>query len=96
MSKTTPLSMITPTQLNRRTVLKGITLGAGAVLLEPFLQRLAAEQAGKAPPKRFIFFLESNGMYPYHVQPKGVDMKASGNSSICRSLTWNCTRRLNR
>ena len=78
MSKTTPLSMVTPTQLSRRTVLKGITLGAGAVLLEPFLQRLAAEQAGKAPPKRFIFFLESNGMYPHHVQPKGVDMKASG------------------
>ena len=73
-----PLKMITPTQLERRSVLKGITLGAGAVVLEPFLQRLAAEQAGQALPKRVVFFLESNGLYPRHVQPKGVDPKSSG------------------
>ena len=73
-----PLKMITPTQLERRSVLKGITLGAAAVVLEPFLQRLAAEQAGQAPPKRVVFFLESNGLYPRHVQPKGVDPKSSG------------------
>ncbi len=74
----TSLKMITPDQLDRRTVLKGISLGAGAVVLEPFLQRLAAEQAGQAPPKRIVFFMESNGLYPHHVQPKGVDPKASG------------------
>ncbi len=68
-----PLQVVTPDQLDRRTALKGVTLGAGAVVLQPFLQRLAAEEAGQAPPKRFIFFLESNGLYPYHVQPKGVD-----------------------
>ena len=68
-----PLQVVTPDHLNRRTALKGVTLGAGAVVLQPFLQRLAAEEAGQAPPKRFIFFLESNGLYPYHVQPKGVD-----------------------
>jgi hypothetical protein len=69
------LKMLTPEQLDRRTVLKGVTLGAGAVVLQPFLQRLAAEEAGQAPPKRFVFFMESNGLYPYHVQPKGVDAK---------------------
>lgn len=56
----TALNMVTPDQLDRRSVLKGITLGAGAVVLQPFLQRLGAEQAGQAPPKRFIFFMESN------------------------------------
>ena len=68
-----PLQVVTPDQLDRRKALKGVTLGAGAVVLQPFLQRLAAEEAGQAPPKRFIFFLESNGLYPYHVQPKGVE-----------------------
>ena len=73
-----PLKMITPTQLERRSVLKGVTLGAGAVVLQPFLNALAAEAPGEAPPKRFIFFMESNGLYPHHVQPKGVDPKSSG------------------
>ena len=57
-----PLKMVTPDQLDRRTVLNGVTLGAGAVLLQPFLQRLEAEQAGQAPPKRLIFFLQGNGL----------------------------------
>ncbi len=70
---TTPPRMITPDQLDRRSVLKGVTLGAGAVLLQPFLQRLVAEARGEAPPKRVVFFMESNGLYPRHVQPKGVD-----------------------
>ncbi len=69
----TALKMVTPGRLDRRTALKGVTLGAGAVALQPFLQRLAAEEAGQAPPKRFIFFMESNGLYPHHVQPKGVE-----------------------
>ena len=33
------LKMVTRDQLDRRTVLKGVTLGAGAVVLQPFLQR---------------------------------------------------------
>jgi len=72
------LKMLTPDQLDRRTVLKGISLGAGAVVLQPFLNALAAEARGEAPPKRVVFFMESNGLYPYHVQPKGVDAKSSG------------------
>ncbi len=78
MNSNTPFTMLTPDQLDRRTALKGITLGAGAVVLQPFLNALAAEAAGKAPPLRVIFFMESNGLYPHHVQPKGVDMKGSG------------------
>jgi hypothetical protein len=32
--------MITPDQLDRRSALKGITLGAGAVVLQPFLNAM--------------------------------------------------------
>ncbi len=37
------LKTVTPDQLDRRTALKGVTLGAGAVVLRPFLNALAAE-----------------------------------------------------
>ncbi len=67
-----PLKMITPDQLDRRSVLKGVTLGAGAVVLQPFLNALAAEAKGEAPPLRIVFVFESNGLWPYHIQPKGV------------------------
>lgn len=66
------LKMLTPDQLDRRSVLKGITLGAGAVVLQPFLNALAAEAAGKAPPPRIVFLFESNGLWPSHIQPKRV------------------------
>ena len=69
----TPPPILTPDRLDRRSALKGITLGAGAVLLQPFLNRLEAEARGEAPPKRLIFFMESNGLYPYHIQPKGAE-----------------------
>ncbi len=65
--------MFTPDQLDRRTVLKGVTLGAGAVLLQPFLQRVAAEARGEAPPPRIIFVMQGNGLWPAHIQPKGID-----------------------
>ena len=81
------LKMVTRDQLDRRTVLKGVTLGAGAVVLQPFLQRLEAVQAGQSPPKRFIFFMESNGLYPSHVQPRNLQAPPRGtNQLIDRSL----------
>ena len=49
--------MLTPDRLPRRTVLKGVTLGAGAVVLEPFLNRLAAEARGEQPPPRIVFLM---------------------------------------
>jgi hypothetical protein len=72
------LRMVTPDQLDRRSVLKGITLGAGSVVLHPFLNALAAEADGKAPPPRVIFLLESNGLYARHIQPKGVEVPRGG------------------
>jgi len=61
------LNMVTRDQLDRRTVLKGIMLGAGAGVLQPFLQRLAAEQGGQANQvrrnqKRLLLIFLNGGM----------------------------------
>ena len=69
------LKMLTPNQIHRRSVIKGITLGAGAVVLQPFLNALAAEARGEAPPQRIVFVIESNGLWPKHLRPKSLDTK---------------------
>jgi len=56
---------------NRRTFLKGVSLGAGAVVLQPVLQQLYAEAEGRDAPRRIVFFVEGNGMSPDHIQPVG-------------------------
>ena len=61
-----PMNILNPNLITRRACLKGITLGAGAVVLQPFLNALAAEAAGKVAP-RFIFLFESNGLWPGHI-----------------------------
>ena len=71
-----PMNILNPNLITRRSCLKGITLGAGAVVLQPFLNALAAEARGEAPPLRVIFLMQGNGLWPHHIQPKGVDMKA--------------------
>ena len=68
----TALKMITPDQLDRRTVLTRMGLGAGAVVLQPFLNALAAEARGEAPPPRIVFVIESNGLYDYHIRPENL------------------------
>lgn len=74
--------MLTPDRIDRRAVIKRVTLGAGAVVLQPFLNSLAAEAAGQPPPPRLIFLLESNGLYPHHVQPDGQDLNAKNKELI--------------
>jgi hypothetical protein len=64
------LKMLTPDQLDRRSVLRGVTLGAGAVVLQPFLNALAAEGRGEAPPPRIVFVVEANGLWEHHVRPQ--------------------------
>ena len=66
--------VVTPDLLDRRTALKGVTLGAGAVVLQPFLGRLAAEARGESPPLRIIFVMQGNGLWPHHIQPKGANV----------------------
>jgi hypothetical protein len=67
--------MLTNDKLNRRTCLKGVSLGAGAVVLQPFLNSLAAEEAGEAPP-RVVVVLQSNGLSPHHVRPEGLGSRS--------------------
>ena len=66
---TTP-RMLTPDQLDRRSALKGVTLGAGAVVLQPFLNALAAEARGETPPPRIVFVVEANGLWDHHIRPQ--------------------------
>jgi hypothetical protein len=65
--------------LSRRRFFRGLTLGAGGVLLEPFLrnaQVLAGELKPPAPaaktPLRFVFFIEGNGFNPAQAQPETI------------------------
>lgn len=60
--------------MTRRTAIKGLTLGAGASLLDPLLMRLTAQAAGglNAVPQRFVFVLQSNGINPNHIIPVGL------------------------
>lgn len=79
--------MVTPDQLDRRSILKGVTLGAGAVVLQPFLNSLAAQATGQAPPKRVVFLFESNGLYRRHILPRGIETPRGGPSRLIdRSL----------
>ena len=55
--------------LTRRAMLKGVGLGAGAMLLGPLSRQLAAHAEGLAPPKRALFMLQGNGMSESHVVP---------------------------
>ena len=59
--------------MNRRDVLKGMTLSAGSVLLSPILAKLQAQAQGRTvAPKRFVFVVESNGVPPQQLAPSGV------------------------
>jgi hypothetical protein len=78
---TTTPRMITPDQLDRRTVLKGVTLGAGAVVLQPFLNALAAEARGEAPPPRIVFVVEANGLWEDHIRPQTLGKAGGWNSA---------------
>ena len=86
MNGSNKLTMLTPNQLDRRTALKGISLGAGAVVLQPFLNALAAEARGEAPPPRIVFVFESNGLWESHIRPKELG-KAGGWVSAHNSQT---------
>jgi hypothetical protein len=69
------------TELTRRSLLKGISLGAGATLLSPILAQLAAYAAGddkRALRKRVVFVTQSNGLNPNHLVPVGVKRRPDG------------------
>lgn len=62
--------------MNRRDVLKGMTLSAGGLLLSPILGKLQAYASGRPQaPKRFIFVVESNGVRPEQLAPSGIQRR---------------------
>ncbi len=60
---------------DRRSLLKGVSLGTGGLLLAPLLQKVAAAAEGKVtPPKRVIFFVFDNGFKDDGAVPVGTDL----------------------
>ena len=68
------------TRIRRRTLLQGLSLGSGAAVLGPLAQRLHAEADGEAPPTRWVFVLEGNGLNPKQIQPIGIERKKDAKS----------------
>ena len=57
---------------NRRQLLKGLSLGAGSVLLSPMVQRVLANAEGQPRPPRFVFVLQSNGFDAIQACPESI------------------------
>ncbi len=64
---------------DRRSFLKGVSLGAGGILLAPLLQKIAAAADGNVtPPKRVIFFVFDNGFREIDgTLPEGVPLESN-------------------
>ncbi len=62
-------------QMTRRQFGKGLSLGAGGLLLSPLVSKLEAEANGNdQQPTRFVFVVEGNGLWPHHIQPIGLPL----------------------
>lgn len=61
--------------IERRQLLKGISLGTGGLLFSPLLQTMQAKIDGKYHvPKRVVFVLFDNGFHESGAQPAGVSL----------------------
>ncbi|PQO29083.1 DUF1552 domain-containing protein [Blastopirellula marina] len=60
--------------LSRRSILKGLTLGAGSLALSPFLNHLEMLHGADAPqfPKRFVFVVKGSGLQADFINPAGL------------------------
>lgn len=56
---------------SRRTLLKGVSLGAGAVALSPFINSISAAEKQQVP-KRFVFVVKSSGLQGDYLNPEGL------------------------
>ena len=57
---------------NRRQMLKGLSLGAGSMLLSPMVQRVMANAEGEKRSPRFVFVLQSNGFDAVQACPESI------------------------
>ena len=63
--------------LNRRDLLKGLTLGAGGAMLTPLVAHAKAQAISPDKrPMRFVFVVESNGFTPGQAAPVGYKRKS--------------------
>ena len=69
--------------IDRRKALKGVTLGAGATALSPFLKQLHAAEEQDIP-KRFVFVVKSSGLQGEYLNPEGL--KHGGETLVDESL----------
>ena len=60
-------------KMTRRSLLKGMSFGAGSVLLPSMLRQVRAQDDATTLPKRFVFVLQNNGFQPWAAQPKGME-----------------------
>lgn len=69
---------------DRRQFLKGVSFGAGSLVLAPLVHQLQAHAAGTADrPQRFVFVLEGNGLPWQQIMPAGITRpKDSDRNSI--------------
>jgi hypothetical protein len=72
------------TRVPRRSVLKGLTLGAGASALQPFLSDLVREAHGATPGPRVVFLLSGNG---YNADRVPLDLVQDGQGPGGRFLS---------
>lgn len=71
----------------RRTILKGVTLGAGSLALSPFVHHLSmldAKEAGAQLPKRFVFVVKASGLQAEFLNPQGL--QHGGDNLVDESL----------
>jgi hypothetical protein len=68
----------------RRDILKGLSLGAGGVLMAPFLKQVQLQAAGdeRALPQRFVFVVKSSGIVPEGITPKALQGHSATNQSL--------------
>ncbi len=60
-------------EMTRRHLLRGVSLGAGSLVLSPVLNQLAAHANDRMTPRqRFVFVVEGNGLPWQHIQPVGI------------------------
>ena len=63
---------ITQMHLSRRNLLKGLSLGSGAMLLPPMAKRVLANAEGKTSTPRFVFVVQSNGFDAVQACPESI------------------------
>ena len=71
---------------SRRSILKGMSLGAGSFLLGPLLSQIEAHAEGNigAMPSRFVFVVKDSGIWPSGITP--AEFMANGSKPINASL----------